>query len=280
MLAQVWGEAVPARELTKGFDFEGQRINLVAWSRGIFKPEQLGDGPLTVLSSLASGYEDEHLEGDVMLYDYAPPAYEWANTGIKRLAELGRPLIMLKQVKGKPGTEYMVIAPVAILGFDDAARTFRLSLADSVADAEGISTPQPSVFSKQYAETITMARLHQAHFRREVLGAYGGRCCVCELRERPLLDAAHILADRLPEGVPTVKNGLSMCAVHHRAYDTGLLLVTEEYRVEIPREKLAFPEDSAARILTDHHGRAIRLPGRASERPEPGFLRRKNEMAA
>jgi hypothetical protein len=35
----VWGDAVPAAELTKGFAFEGQQIKLVSWGRGIFKPE-------------------------------------------------------------------------------------------------------------------------------------------------------------------------------------------------------------------------------------------------
>ena len=33
-------------------------------------------------------------------------------------------------------------------------------------------------------------RLFQAHFRRAVLSAYGDRCCVCLIPERPLLDGA------------------------------------------------------------------------------------------
>jgi putative restriction endonuclease len=97
----------------------------------------------------------------------------------------------------------MVFAPVALLGFDDATRKVRLGLAASQEDVAGVAAPVPTPFAKAYAETVAMARLHQAYFRRETLDAYRNRCCICELQERPLLDAAHILADRLPEGVAT-----------------------------------------------------------------------------
>ena len=119
----------------------------------------------------------------------------------------------------------MIFAPVALLGFDDVVRKVRLNLAPASLDALGVPAPTPTVFAKAYSETIAKARLHQAHFRKETLSAYGNRCCVCELRERPLLDAAHIVADRLPEGMATVTNGLAMCPTHHRAYDQDVLLV-------------------------------------------------------
>lgn len=98
-LARTWGDAVPANELTKGFECQGQKVLLVAWGRGIFKPEQLQDGPLTLVSSLRGNCADEALDGDLMLYDYAPPSFAWANEGLKRLSQQGRAVILLKQVK-------------------------------------------------------------------------------------------------------------------------------------------------------------------------------------
>jgi putative restriction endonuclease len=228
LLSLQWGDAVPASELSRGFPYEGRRIHLVTWGRGIFKPKELSDGPLSLTSSLKPTYDDELLEGDVMLYAFASAhSDEWANAGLKRLMDLGRPVILLKQVKRKPHPEYMLVAPVAILGFNDAARKVRLNLAAAQPEQAEIPSPAPSVFSKAYAETTAKARLHQAHFRKETLAAYAERCCVCELRERPLLDAAHIVPDRLPEGVAWVRNGLAMCPTHHRAYDKNLLLVTD-----------------------------------------------------
>jgi putative restriction endonuclease len=271
---------VPYEELARGFVYEGAWIKLVG-PQGVFKPKGMSDGALTLLSTLASTYEDEHLDGDDVLYDYAPPQREYENDGLKRVASLGRSVILLKQVKAKPRPEYMVSAPVAILGFDDAARKVRLNLAPAAQEALGVPAPAPSVFSKAYAETIAMARLHQAHFRRETLSAYGHRCCVCELRERPMLDAAHIVPDRLPEGIATVKNGLAMCPTHHRAYDQDVLLVSESYRVEVRRDRLEHVESPpTATMLLNYDGKTIWLPRDEALRPSLEFLRRKLELVA
>ena len=53
-----------------------------------------------------------------------------------------------------------------------------------------------------------------------VVPAYSSQCAICRLKELRLLDAAHIVSD-LDEGggEPTVQNGLSLCAIHHRAFD-------------------------------------------------------------
>ena len=90
------------------------------------------------------------------------------------------------------------------LQWGEAIPAWELSRGFTYAAAQtehaGVPSPTPSVFSKAYAETVARARLHQAHVTKETLAAYAGRRCVCELRERPLLDAAHIVPDRPPEG--------------------------------------------------------------------------------
>ncbi|WP_437552070.1 hypothetical protein WME97_12130 [Sorangium sp. So ce367] len=63
-----WGDGVPSAELARGFPYKGARTKLVG-PQGVFKPKELTDGPLTLLSALAPSYEDEHLEGDEVLYD-------------------------------------------------------------------------------------------------------------------------------------------------------------------------------------------------------------------
>ncbi|WP_269749933.1 HNH endonuclease [Polyangium fumosum] len=96
-----------------------------------------------------------------------------------------------------------------------------------------------------------------------------------------MLDAAHIVPDRLPEGVPEVRNGLAMCPTHHRAYDQNLLLVTEQHRVEVQRDRLYYAESEAtARMLLEFDGREILLSKREHLRPDPEFLRRKLVLAA
>ena len=51
------------------------------------------------------------------------------------------------------------------------------------------------------------------------------RCALCRLGHRELLDAAHIREDTRG-GKPVVPNGLSMCAIHHRAFDSFVLAVS------------------------------------------------------
>jgi hypothetical protein len=51
-----------------------------------------------------------------------------------------------------------------------------------IPDAE--AAPRPTQFSRAYSETLVLARLHLAHFRRHVVDVYRSRCCVCVLAEQ------------------------------------------------------------------------------------------------
>jgi putative restriction endonuclease len=168
------------------------------------------------------------------------------------------------------------------LEFDDAARKVTLDLgAATLAFADLEASPMPLAFSRAYAATTVMARLHQAHFRKATLRAYQSRCCVCLLKEHRLLDAAHIVPDRLPEGVAEVRNGMSMCPTHHRAYDRGVLLVHDDYRTEVRRDRLnAADAPITHRMLVDFSGREIFRPKDPACWPDPALLRRKLELVA
>jgi putative restriction endonuclease len=72
-----------------------------------------------------------------------------------------------------------------------------------------------------------------------------------------------------------------MCPTHHRAYDQAILLVSEEYRVEVRGDRLAYGDsDATRRTLLDFHGRALWLPKEEALRPDPELLRKKIELAA
>jgi putative restriction endonuclease len=43
-----------------------------------------------------------------------------------------------------------------------------------------------------------------------------------------LLDATHIVGDVELGGAATVRNGLSLCAIHHRAFDQDLVGVSPD----------------------------------------------------
>ena len=272
-LRDLWGDAIPESELARGFQFDGEPI-LLKGPQGIFKPRQLSDGPLTLMSTLGSRYEDELLEeANVLRYDYAPRTREHENVGLKNLMTAGKPVILLKQVKPKPRPEYMVVAPLFVEGFDDRTRQFTLS---TRADTSPRPDTQDALVVREirraYGETTVQTRLHQAYFRRDVLAVHRNRCCVCELTVRPLLQGAHIVPDSDAMGVPSVRNGLSLCAIHHGAFDRRILRIKPDYRIHIDT-KWVEPSDSFGKVaLADFDGEVIALPSAKEHWPSPDFL--------
>ena len=119
--------AVPASEL-QHFTTAGRRVFLKG-QQGIFKPAELTE-PLSITSTLDSPYNDDPIEGSRVLYDFLPPSREFENVGLKRCAEAELPLIYFLQVKRRPGPEYVIFAPVFVVGWDDSTRRFLIDLSE------------------------------------------------------------------------------------------------------------------------------------------------------
>jgi putative restriction endonuclease len=102
-----------------------------------------------------------------------------------------------------------------------------------ISGGADLSEPQ-----RNYVERLTKLRLHQPVFRARVLRAYDMACAMCRLRHAALLDAAHILPDGHPRGLPIVPNGLSLCEIHHAAYDQNILGVRPDLVVDVRRDIL------------------------------------------
>lgn len=272
-LRDFWGDSIPETELARGFRCADEVV-LLKGPQGIFKPRQLTDGPLTIMSTLGSRYEDELMdEANVLRYDYAPPSREHENLGLKNLMAAGKPVILLKQVKPKPRPEYMIVAPLFVEGFDDQRRQFTLStradLAPRTDTQAGLVVRE---IQKAYGETTVQTRLHQAYFRRDVLLVHRNRCCVCELRVRSLLQGAHIVPDSDAMGVPSVQNGLSLCSLHHGAYDRGIIRIKPDYTIRVEEEWVSSDDSFAQYALSAFEGRSILLPTEPAHRPNPEFL--------
>ena len=112
-----------------------------------------------------------------------------------------------------------------------------------------------------------------------VVRAYEVRCAVCRLRHGDLLDAAHITADSDEAGLAIVTNGLSLCKIHHAAYDRQLLGITSDYRVEINRALLDEIDGPMLKHgLQEVHGETIQLPRRSAEHPDRERLATRYEL--
>jgi len=246
--------AVPAAELRRF------RMHVKGQS-GIFKPAELSD-PLSITTTIASKYTRDTIEGSGVYYDFVPRSREHENDGLKRCAEAALPLIYFLQTKARPA-EHVVFAPVYVIGWDDERRRFLVDLSEQHPDElprptaikqlhlPQIRTPESPgeirELTKSYATTTVQRRLQQARFRDAVLRAWRERCAVCELRIRPLLDAAVLDGDR----------GIALCATHHRAFDIGVLTIDADFVVHV--DVKAAGEGERAMLLA-YEGKKLTMP--------------------
>jgi putative restriction endonuclease len=116
-------------------------------------------------------------------------------------------------------------------------------------------------------------------FRARVLTAYYSRCSICALRHDELLDAAHIIADGKPHGDPFVPNGLSMCKIHHAAFDRNILGIQPDLTIRIRRDVLEEIDGPMLRHgLQDMNGKSVMIIPRARH-AQPGRVRLEERYA-
>jgi putative restriction endonuclease len=75
----------------------------------------------------------------------------------------------------------------------------------------------------------------QDKFRKEILLKYNSCCCVCDIKDKSLLRAAHILAVA-DGGLDEISNGILLCVNHEIAFDKGLLKILPNYEIEAPND--------------------------------------------
>lgn len=273
-----FGDSVPFVAINDGFVHDKERIPLLSIFEGVYKPPRLEVGALSVRSTLASRYHDERISDDRVWYDYSPRHSR--NAWLRENLAYGLDLLYFLQVKAKPGVEYLIFAPVRVIGEDQPRRRFLLDLTPYVLYE---ATPEllelHRVMERLYGTTEVRTRLFQAHFRKGVLTAYRNRCAICQLGERPILDGAHLIPDREEMGGPRVSNGLALCTLHHRAFDRELIGITPELRVHVFRERLEHADEKPTAILTDFHGTRVSLPRNPVLRPDVELVAQRWETA-
>jgi putative restriction endonuclease len=106
-----------------------------------------------------------------------------------------------------------------------------------------------------------------------VIDAYRTQCALCRIRHRELLDAAHIVADSDPLGEPVISNGLSLCKLHHAAFDKYFISVRPDYIIEVRKDVLDETDGPMLKHgLQGMHGQRIQLPGRSAQQPNRELL--------
>jgi putative restriction endonuclease len=89
-------------------------------------------------------------------------------------------------------------------------------------------------------------------------------------------NAAHIIPVEHERGTDEIKNGLSLCALHHRAFDHALITVRKDYSISCSEK-----EFKRLRMIGWHSGESefkaalrdeILLPPKKEIYPSPNYL--------
>lgn len=243
-------------------------LPLIDFSRGIRNPASFGS-TLSIVATADGPYDDVESDDGLLHYSYRkgdPSSGD--NRKLRTAMQTGQPLILFRK---ETPNYYTPVMPVYVVGDEPESRAFIIALDESfrfMGDVRHLDEPQ-----RQYARRLAKQRLHQPAFRTRVLLAYNTRCTICRLQRGSLLDAAHIVPDNEVLGVPTTRNGLALCKIHHAAYDQNILGVTPEYTVHVRRDVLDEIDGPMLKHgIQEMHGRALTLPTRRTDIPDQALL--------
>lgn len=88
-------------------------------------------------------------------------------------------------------------------------------------------------------------------------------CAVCGV-QLEIVEAAHIIPAREPDGKDEIWNGIALCPSHHELFDARRFVVGQDLSLRVDYSALEFLRESGRAagefLLTDHDGTTIRKP--------------------
>jgi putative restriction endonuclease len=265
------GDGMLSRAELGIFQYAGQIIRVIDVQGGIWNPDSswpFADklrATLSINTTNSGKYEDKEISGGLWRYDYQSGGSEGKNTKLRKAMELQLPLIWFVQQDSGRYVPYKVFI---INDFPDEGFCF---IAPDLALAT--ASRSESVIERRYAERLMKQRLHQPAFRARVISAYETKCAICRLGHGRLLDAAHIIPDSDETSSTSVTNGLSLCKIHHTAYDIKILGIDSDFIVHVRKDILS--ENNGPMLehgIKEMDKIKIWVPPVEEEKPDPGRL--------
>ena len=189
------------------------------------------DGKGITIGLLHTGrsYPDD-VSKEAMIYHYPETGVPGKDasevTATKTSHQLGLPVFAV--IYPRPNSVVRDVRLGWVEDSNDDARTFLISFgerkpeeyAPPIDDGADFSPIEPRKSHRAEVEV----RTGQTRFRYAVFKRYGARCAVCDLAVDMALDAAHIVI-KGENGSDDPRNGLVLCATHHRLYDNGYFAI-------------------------------------------------------
>jgi len=111
-----------------------------------------------------------------------------------------------------------------------------IGASDRLQDQSAQSVVQ--INRQKYTVTHTRYKRDTA-FRSLVKDAYNHTCAMCGI-QLSVVEAAHIVPHSHASGTDLIGNGLCLCPLHHKSYDSSLVYVLGDYSIRINEAKVDF----------------------------------------
>ena len=149
----------------------------------------------------------------------------------------------------------------------------------------------PEIESFPYVEVgqINRERIHyqgyqlqrNPMFRNNVYRAYDGKCAICGI-QLGLVEAAHIIPHCHESSSDHITNGICLCSLHHKAYDTSLIYFSQDYEVKLNNLLITSLTDlnraGGLDIISNIANRTLLLPDNEFDHPDRDYLKLGNEL--
>ncbi|MEO1819713.1 HNH endonuclease [Pseudomonas sp.] len=141
-----------------------------------------------------------------------------------------------------------------------AEQALASAIGDAATSTEDIA---PSYHEADHFSEVKV-RKGQGLFRSAVLSAYDNRCCVTGLTDSRFLIASHIRPWRTDNGNRlNPSNGLCLSLMFDKAFDTGLITFSEDYRLVLSSNLRAQENNPyMAATFFAHKDTQLRLPNK------------------
>lgn len=215
-----------------------QQMQIYRGQRGMFADKtrttdlsEDGSGVVVSLRHTGLVYDDD-LSDDGIIYRYPVTSARGRDASdiaaTKNAAVLGIPVFVVANAVSAPGRRRVRLGWVS--EWDDNTGQFLVVFGEEPVSAPSLpedDAPFVLIEKRPRKSQVSEQRIGQARFHFDVMRRYGPSCALCDIRLVDVLDTPHVVPVK-NRGTNDPRNGLVMCATHHRAFDAHLFGIEPE----------------------------------------------------
>ncbi|MEM3342094.1 MAG: HNH endonuclease [Thermoplasmata archaeon] len=169
-----------------------------------------------------------------------------------------------RHIKAKIRQQLQILRDEGVLEFIDNRGRFR-KLFVTPEEQQYLTEIKTQIESRNFRVedtwVIMKKRVAIGYFRKQVLSNFEYRCCICHFDLEQLLEAAHIIPwNTDPDNRINPGNGLSMCRIHHGAFDLKIIRIAPDLTISVSDEIRKSENDAVKKFILEYDGNKILKP--------------------